>query len=101
MFMYEQICLPTIQCAMYNVYHISIITTLSSGTTFVTYTIALTAINSIKFSSIKVNLIVYNVISLAVSSIINIYRMTQILCSNKLFVIVFLFQLNVQWLYYV
>lgn len=68
-------------------YHILIITTLPSGTTFVGYKIASTAINSIKFSLINVNLIIYNVILLVVSSIINIYYVTQILCLKKLFVI--------------
>ena len=53
------------------------------------YKIALIAINSIKFALINVNLIVYIVISSVVTSIISVDYITQILCSNKLFVIVF------------
>ena len=89
MFTYKQIFLSIIQCTICNVYSISIITTFTASITFIVYKIALIAMKLIEFSLIYLNLLVYIVISLTVTSMINIHCVTQTLWSKKLFVIVF------------
>ena len=79
-FMYKQIFLSIIQCAICNIYCISIIATVAASTTFIVYKIALTAMKLIELSLIYVNLIVYIVVSSVVTSIKNIHYTTQILC---------------------
>ena len=68
------ILLSIIQCTMYNMYSISIMTIRIANTTYVAYKIAPIATKSIKFNPINVNLTIYKAITLVVPNTTNIEK---------------------------